>query len=51
MKCTTNIKDLPDVNCDNLPPLETVEVEDTLSCCGDVLDPDIMICPTCLEHN
>ena len=21
-----------------------------LSCCGDVLDPDFMICPTCKEH-
>ena len=24
--------------------------EDELSCCGDELDPDIMICPTCKEH-
>ena len=22
-----------------------------LSCCGDVLDEDYMICPTCKEHN
>ena len=22
-----------------------------LSCCGDVLDPDVMICPICKEHN
>ena len=22
-----------------------------LSCCGDILDEDIMICPTCKEHN
>ena len=22
-----------------------------ISCCGDILDPDIMICPTCKEHN
>jgi len=22
-----------------------------LSCCGDILDPDNMICPTCKEHN
>ena len=21
-----------------------------LSCCGDVLDPDFMICPSCKEH-
>jgi len=21
-----------------------------LSCCGDILDEDIMICPTCHEH-
>lgn len=21
-----------------------------LSCCGDQLDPDIMLCPTCKEH-
>ena len=21
-----------------------------LSCCGDILDPDYMICPTCREH-
>jgi len=21
-----------------------------ISCCGDELDPDIMICPTCEEH-
>ena len=21
-----------------------------LSCCGDILDEDIMICPTCKEH-
>lgn len=22
-----------------------------ISCCGNILDPDIMICPTCKEHN
>lgn len=22
-----------------------------LSCCGDILDPDVMICKTCKEHN
>lgn len=22
-----------------------------ISCCGDILDHDIMICPTCKEHN
>ena len=22
-----------------------------LSCCGDILDEDYMICPTCKEHN
>ena len=22
-----------------------------LSCCGEFLDPDIMICPVCKEHN
>ena len=22
-----------------------------ISCCGDILDEDIMICPTCKEHN
>ena len=22
-----------------------------ISCCGDVLDPDYMICPSCGEHN
>ena len=22
-----------------------------ISCCGDILDADIMICPTCKEHN
>jgi hypothetical protein len=21
-----------------------------LSCCGDILDPDIMLCPSCKEH-
>ena len=26
------------------------EEEELLSCCGDVLDEDIMLCPTCLEH-
>jgi len=24
------------------------EEEEHLSCCGDILDPDFMICPTCL---
>ena len=40
--------------------LENFEIGDTLadiqtrsdqySCCGDILDPDYMICPTCKEH-
>lgn len=30
---------------------EDEEAEDELlSCCGDELDPDVMICPTCKEH-
>lgn len=30
--------------------LEETE-DDLISCCGDKLDPDYMICPTCLEHS
>lgn len=26
-------------------------IEDNLSCCGDILDEDNMICPKCGEHN
>jgi len=26
-------------------------IADKYSCCGDILDDDIMICPTCKEHN
>jgi hypothetical protein len=30
---------------------QLAETDDELiSCCGDELDPDYMICPTCLEH-
>ena len=30
--------------------VEEEEEDNLLSCCGDVLDEDIMICPTCKEH-
>jgi uncharacterized protein YpiB (UPF0302 family) len=30
--------------------IEELEEDELLSCCGDELDPDIMICPTCKEH-
>ena len=30
---------------------KTDEDGNLLSCCGDILDPDNMICPTCKEHN
>ena len=29
---------------------KVVQEEEQLSCCGDILDPDFPICPTCLEH-
>ena len=29
---------------------EVISRSDIYSCCGDVLDKDIMICPTCKEH-
>ena len=35
-----------DVECD-----ECEGTGEQLSCCGDSLDDDIMICPTCKEHN
>ena len=44
---------------DNLTPDEITEQDDDnkfcdncfFSCCGDELDQDIRICPTCKEHN
>jgi hypothetical protein len=34
---------------DNLS--EIIENSDYYSCCGDILDKDFMMCPTCYEHN
>ena len=32
------------------PLAKIQEMADQYSCCGDILDKDYMICPTCLEH-
>lgn len=29
---------------------EVLELGEFISCCGDLLDKDIMICPSCKEH-
>ncbi len=32
-------------------PLEKIQEDaNQFSCCGDILDKDYMLCPTCLEH-
>lgn len=35
----------------SLDPYDRDEEGNLISCCGDILDNDIMICPTCKEHN
>jgi hypothetical protein len=41
--------DMDDFNIgDSLVEIESYA--DAMSCCGDVLDRDYMICPTCKEH-
>jgi len=44
--------------CDNILQPEEIQEDETeicdecfFSCCGDELDQDLRICPTCKEHN
>ena len=43
--------EISDEDINNYSFDDIVKEADMYSCCGDVLDEDIMMCPSCKEHN